>query len=86
MGKTDLSEVTFCRIRNTLELVHLAVSENLVPSLESNVKIISKPFEVPFDAGGDFGDFQIGNELSDSSTDFEEAGQPEQAGREIVRG
>jgi len=86
VGKADLSEVTFCRIRNTLELVHLAVSENLVPSLASNVKIISEPFDVPFDAAGDFGDFHMANELSDDSTDFEEAGQSEKPGREIVRG
>lgn len=86
VGKTDLSQVTFCRIRNTLELIHLAVSENLIPSLASNVEIVSKPFEVPFDAAGDFGDFHLGNELSDNSTDFEEAGQPANLGREIVRG
>ncbi len=28
VGKTSLSEVTYCRIRNTLELVHAYVSEN----------------------------------------------------------
>ncbi len=54
VGKTDLSAVTYCRIRNTLELIHLAVSENLIPSLSSNVKIVSKPFEVPFDSAENF--------------------------------
>jgi len=86
VGKTDLSNVTFCRIRNTLELIHVAVSENLIPNLPSNVKIVSKPFEVPFDATGDFGDFEMGNEVSEANEDFEEAGQPEAPGREIVRG
>src|SRR3954452_3480343 len=33
VGKTDLCEVTYCRIRYPLELVHLGVSENLIPSL-----------------------------------------------------
>jgi len=86
VGKTDLSGVTYCRIRNTLELVHVAVSENLIPSLASNVKLVSKPFEVPFDSAGDFQDFHMPNELSDDNSDFEEAGAAETPGREIVRG
>jgi len=86
VGKTDLAEVTYCRIRNTLELVHLAVSENLIPSLSSNVKIVSEPFEAPFDTAGDFRDFHLQNELSEDNTDFEEAGQAGVPGREIVRG
>jgi hypothetical protein len=86
VGKTDLSEVTYCRIRNTLELVHIAVSENLVPSLSPNIKIVSNPFEAPFDSAGDFQDFQMPNELSEENSDFEEAGQSGTPGREIVRG
>jgi hypothetical protein len=86
VGKTDLSEVTYCRIRNTLELVHFAISENLIPSLAPTVKVVSKPFEVPFDAAGDFGEFELENELTDENSDFEEAGQWEEPGREIVRG
>src|SRR3954469_10207886 len=86
VGKADLSEVSYCRISNTLELVHLAVSENLIPSLASNVKVVSKPFEVPFDSAGDFQDFHMPNELSDDNSDFEEAGAAETPGREIVRG
>jgi hypothetical protein len=86
VGKIDLSEVTYCRIRNTLELVHIAVSENLIPSLASNVKIISKPFDVPFDEAGNFGDFQMVSDVSEDNTDFEEAGQVGGLGREIVRG
>ncbi|MFL6415893.1 MAG: hypothetical protein ACJ74Y_09515 [Bryobacteraceae bacterium] len=86
VGKADLSQVSYCRISNTLELVHFAVSENLIPSLPSNARVVSKPFEVPFDAAGDFGDFHMGNDLSDDNTDFEEAGQTAEPGREIVRG
>ena len=57
VGKIDVSEVTYCRIRNTLELVHLSVSENLIPALFPNAKVVSEPFEVPLTASGDFGDF-----------------------------
>lgn len=52
VGKTDLSEVTYCRIRNTLELVHVMVSENLLPNLYSNAKAASKPFDLTFDSAG----------------------------------
>ena len=58
VGKSDLSQVTYCRIRNTLELVHTAVSENLVPSLYPQAKVVSAPFEVPFLSSNDFGDFE----------------------------
>jgi hypothetical protein len=58
VGKIDLSQVTYCRIRNTLELTHLAVSDNLVPALAANVRIVSEPFEVNFDAQGNF-DFSL---------------------------
>ncbi|MGC2658415.1 MAG: hypothetical protein WA324_10710 [Bryobacteraceae bacterium] len=58
VGKTSLSEVTYCRIRNTLELVHAYVSENLIPSMFPNARVISNIFEAPFDAKGDFGDFE----------------------------
>ena len=58
VGKLDLSTVTYCRIRNTMELVNLAVSENLVPSLAPNVKVVSQPFEATFDSKGDLLDFE----------------------------
>ncbi len=58
VGKIDLAAVTYCRIRNTMELVNLAVSENLIPSLASNVSVVSEPFEVSFDANGDLGEFE----------------------------
>jgi hypothetical protein len=57
VGKIDLAEVTYCRIRNTLELCDFAVSENLIPSLAQNVRVVSEPFEVPFNKLGDLGDF-----------------------------
>lgn len=86
VGKTNLEDVTFCRIRNTLELVHLAVSENLAPSLAGNVAATSEPFEPPLSAEGDLLDFYSGREAGPESEDFEEAGEEGRAGREIVRG
>ena len=85
VGKLDLSDVTYCRIRNTMELVHVAVSENLVPRLYSNVKLISAPFDAPIDAAGDLGDFHEATELPQDAGDFEEAAA-EKAGAEMVRG
>ncbi len=85
VGKLDLSTVTYCRIRNTLELVHVAVSENLIPKLSSNVKVVSAPFEVRFTGSGDLEEF-LPNELPDEAGDFEEASQSQSAGAEIVRG
>jgi hypothetical protein len=70
VGKVDLSGVTYCRIRNTLELIHVAVSENLVPSLGSNVNVVSEPFDVEFDARGNF-DFNL--QAGREGGDFEEA-------------
>jgi hypothetical protein len=57
VGKLNLSEVTYCRIRNTLELVDLAVSENLLPALAAHAQPASDPFEVSFTAGGDLVEF-----------------------------
>jgi hypothetical protein len=52
VGKLDVSEVTYCRIRNTMELAQLTVSENLIPHLYPHVKTVSAPFAVEFDAAG----------------------------------
>ena len=57
VGRPDLSNVTYCRIRNTLELTELSVSENLLARM-SNIEVLSEPFEAPLDASGDFGDFE----------------------------
>jgi hypothetical protein len=68
VGKTDLSQVTYCRIQNTLELIRFEVSENLLPSLYPSAKAISAPYVVKFDASGnlpplpgpeDEGDFEV---------------------------
>jgi hypothetical protein len=58
VGKTDPRTVTFCRIRNTMELIRLAVSENLVPELASVANVVSEPFEIEFNASGDLIDFE----------------------------
>lgn len=57
VGKIDLSAVTYCRIRNTLELIDVAISENLVSSLASNVDVVSEPFEASFNTNGDLEEF-----------------------------
>jgi hypothetical protein len=53
VGKLDLETVTYCRIKNTLELAHVILSENLVGRLGADTKQISEPFELRFDANGD---------------------------------
>lgn len=84
VGKIDLSTVTYCRIRNTLELMHVAVSENLIPLLYRHVKVTSEPFDVRWDSSNDFAEFQVPGELPEDAGDFEEAAEPENT--EIVRG
>jgi len=58
VGKLDLETVTYCRIKNTLELAHLLVSENLIDQLAPGTKVVSEPFELRFDAHGDILDHQ----------------------------
>jgi hypothetical protein len=70
VGKTDLSQVTYCRIVNTLELIHVAVSENLVPTLYPNAKVVSAPFSAQFDAAGNL-DFALKTEPGDEG-DYED--------------
>jgi len=86
VGKLDLSEVTYCRIRNTLDVVHMEVSENLVPSLYGNVKPVSKPFEVAYDQAGDFADFRLQAEANGEQGDFAEASTGGSSSAESVRG
>ncbi len=83
VGKIDLSEVTYCRIRNTMELTELAVSENLIPSLASNAKVVSAPFEVQFDEAGDFKGSELETESGEDAGDFAEASEAQTPG---VRG
>jgi hypothetical protein len=66
VGKTNLSDVTYCRIRNTLELVRLEVSENLLPAVYSNVQATSAPFELNFDAAGNLAESQTHDHAEDS--------------------
>lgn len=58
VGKIDLSTVTYCRIRNTMELIRVAVSENLVPQLSPLARVVSEPFESEFDAQGNLQEFE----------------------------
>src|SRR6185312_7021110 len=57
VGKSDLREVTYCRIVNTLELVRLFVSENLASALYPEGRVVSEPFSPPLNAKGDFADW-----------------------------
>ena len=53
VGKLDLSQVTFGWVRNTMELVRLAVSENLRPRIEGNPEIeIEATIDFDFDGRG----------------------------------
>ncbi len=54
VGKTDLDQVTYGWIRNTLQLSELMVSENLKPQIAGNpgIDILGDPVELPFDAEG----------------------------------
>jgi hypothetical protein len=54
VGKFDSRDVTIARIRNTLELGVLELSENLLPEIERNpaLEILDGPREIEFDAGG----------------------------------
>jgi DNA-directed RNA polymerase specialized sigma54-like protein len=63
VGKLDLSEVTIGRIRNTLELGVVALSENLKPEIEKNplLEIVSPPRELEFDSNGNLVDMPLGH-------------------------
>lgn len=53
-GKADTEDCTLVWIRNTLELEHALVSENLLPQIADNpgIHVLGKPRELPFDAAG----------------------------------
>jgi hypothetical protein len=57
VGKADQATVTYCRIKNSLELTHGFVSENLVQDLNPEAHVVSDPFVVPFDRNRDFADW-----------------------------
>jgi len=53
VGKTDLSQVTYGWIRNTMELGRLALSENLRAQIENNPALeIESTIDVEFDGSG----------------------------------
>ena len=64
VGKIDLSNVTYCRIRNTLELTNVAVSENLIGSVYPNAKAVSGPFKAPLNASRDLDEFELAAEAA----------------------
>jgi len=54
-GRVDLDEVTIGWIKNSMELVQLKLSENLLPAIQANalLEVIGPPEEMSFDGGGD---------------------------------
>ncbi len=55
VGKVDPSQVTIGWIRNSLEISTLALSENLLPEIQSNrmLEILGPARDLPFNLGGD---------------------------------
>lgn len=53
-GKADTADCTLVWIRNTLELEHALVSENILPQIADNpaIHVLGKPRKLPFDAAG----------------------------------
>jgi len=56
VGKHDLSEVTIGRIRNTLELGLVELSENLLPLIagRADLEVLTSPAAMDLDAEGNF--------------------------------
>lgn len=54
VGRINLDEITIAWIRNSLELSNVALSETLIPAIETNplLEIIGTPHELEFDASG----------------------------------
>jgi hypothetical protein len=54
VGKFDSRDVTFCRIRNTMELKRALLSENLLADIQANpaLEILDGPFPFAFDDDG----------------------------------
>ncbi len=54
VGKLDMKDVTFCRIRNTMEVSRALVSENLLPQIKANpiCEILEGPLPFEFDDSG----------------------------------
>src|SRR5256885_1229866 len=54
VGKFDIKEVTIGWIRNSMELATIALTENLLPQIQSNplLEIVGPPQELEFDQAG----------------------------------
>jgi len=58
VGKFDMADVTYCRIRNTMKLGRAILSENLRPEIEKNplLEIVGDAMEMEFDQNGNLTD------------------------------
>lgn len=58
VGKFDMQQVSYCWIRNTMELSNLYISENLRSEIEANpsLSITGPAIDFPFDTQGDLAD------------------------------
>ena len=58
VGKFDMQQVTYCWIRNTMELSNLYISENLRSEIDANpsLSITGPAIDFPFDSEGDLAD------------------------------
>ena len=65
VGITDLSKLTICWVKNTLELNPALLSENLLERVKGQpgIEIVSEPAEMPFDAEGNL-KFVLGTETA----------------------
>jgi hypothetical protein len=59
VGKFEMRDVTIGRIRNTMELNHIVLTENLLPRIQANpaLEILEGPFEFEFQDDGDMPDW-----------------------------
>jgi hypothetical protein len=69
VGKFEASEVTVGWIRNTLDLSVIALSESLMPQIESNpaLEVLSPARELEFDRNGNVVDV-MGQAISQMQT------------------
>jgi hypothetical protein len=74
VGKLDTSTVTYCRIKNTLELAHVIVSENLIDNLAPGTNLIGEPFGLAFDGNGDISEVNLRESRTEEPTHASIAG------------
>ena len=65
-GKPDTAECTVTRIRNTMEVGEMFVSENLLDELRANpdIEILGAAEEIAFDAFGDLPPFEVPSRMA----------------------